>query len=257
MNNHMILNKKITSDDVDAECRLAAHGMLAMFQLAATEHSKDLGVDYFTLREKSGAYWVITRVRIKFFNYVGWGDSIKAVVWAAPKSRIMFDWRMIAETDGGKPAAAVASEWCMLDFETHAVRRASTTCFPTELEVYRNDCGAGDFERIDRTTDGAEFCFDYPVRYADIDIHKHTNNVVYAKLAMNTFSCDFLKAHPVETCEIHFLNESHEGDVLSVYRQNEGKSYRILGINKNTGVSVFAVRLKTVELKSDDERASM
>lgn len=244
MSKEMIWDYTLATEDVDASARLSAQGLLSLLQRAATAHGRELAVDFETMLRESNAYWVVTKVRGTFGEKVGWNEPLTVETWPLPSGRITCERDMTVKTASGAVAACVASEWCLLDWDTHRLRKVESTCFPSSEGMRTDRAGAGDFLRANRKTEGMELVYSHTVRYTDMDINCHTNNVVYAKLAMDTQPFAFWKENPPRWFEIHFLRESHEGDVLSLYREATEDGLRIVGANQDgDAVFVFYVGL--------------
>ena len=239
MTNQLIVTHELRTEDVDLACRLTVPGLTSLFQRMTTYHGLELGVDYQTLLEKSNAYWVVARIRLLFTGEARFGDKVTACTWPLPPSRASFDREMTVTAADGTPVASVSSEWCVLDRDTHRLRKADTTCFPMDLNFREEMAGAGAFLRLGHKIEGMAPCFSHTVRYSDLDMNRHTNNVVYTRLAMDTFSATQLEAQPPKWFEIRFLKESHEGDVLHLYREEQADGVHIVGA-KEDGTAVFS-----------------
>ncbi len=73
-----------------------------------------------------------------------------------------------------------------------------------------------------------EYKIDYSKVDQDIDYSKHTNNAIYTRLIMNALTSDFLTKNKITDFEIHYINESKEGQVLKIYKKEENDSIKFL-----------------------------
>ncbi len=62
----------------------------------------------------------------------------------------------------------------------------------------------------------------------DIDYSRHVNNAIYVRYVMNTLSCDFLSKNKITDFEIHYINETREGQILKIYKKEENNNIRFL-----------------------------
>jgi acyl-ACP thioesterase len=56
----------------------------------------------------------------------------------------------------------------------------------------------------------------YEVRYSDIDIHHHVNNIKYIEWILDSVPTEMNRTHQIHTFEINFLAESSYEDVISI-----------------------------------------
>ena len=56
----------------------------------------------------------------------------------------------------------------------------------------------------------------YEVRYSDIDIHHHVNNIKYIEWILDSVPFEMNRTHQIHTFEINFLAESSYEDAISI-----------------------------------------
>ena len=83
------------------------------------------------------------------------------------------------------------------------------------------------------------------VRYSDVDLLGHTNNVRYLVWALDRIDMDELRVHPVKEVSINFNHETRPGDTVELGKVRvetpEGVSYYVDG--KTGGRQAFSIRI--------------
>ena len=54
------------------------------------------------------------------------------------------------------------------------------------------------------------------VRFSDLDVNLHTNNVHYLQWALDSYEPEFLMGHHARSVEINFLAESRCGEEIAI-----------------------------------------
>ena len=57
----------------------------------------------------------------------------------------------------------------------------------------------------------------WPVRYRDLDMNLHVNNVRYIERIIDSFPADFQQEHYLQEFEINYLAEALDGDYISAF----------------------------------------
>ena len=81
----------------------------------------------------------------------------------------------------------------------------------------------------------------------DIDVNLHTKNLKYTNFAIETLSLDDLKSKIIKEYEIYFVNESHQGDKIDVYKKKVKNYYYIEG--RILDKTIFKVVIKFAKKK--------
>ena len=108
----------IESDRVDFNFNLTVPSMLGYFQTLATNHSIDLGCDYFTMKNNHNAFWVVTRVKLQIDKFPRFNDKISLATWYEKPSLVRCPRVYEIKDESGNTCVKALSEWCALDAET-------------------------------------------------------------------------------------------------------------------------------------------
>ncbi len=228
MKNYLQTTNLINISDVDFNYNLRFDHMLNYLQDVTTLHSYDLKIDRESLIASSNAFWVLTKIKLVFNKLPKWNEETTIKTYPTTITPIRFFREYQLNTKSGANVLG-KSEWCVLDGDTKTIRRSNTIVYPTEMEHLPPNPDIPDFIKLRETVTDNDFCFDYTVMNADIDCNRHTNNVVYAKLMLNSFTPTEYDSLNLKGLEINYINQSFHGDTISVYKKCVGDGYYIEG----------------------------
>lgn len=217
MNNEFTLKTKIFASDCDDRQLLRHDAILNFFQNLATTHAVEMKTDYNTLKATSNAFWVITKIKFKITGKVRHNDDVELKTWPLPPQTIRFLRDFSITSKNGKVDGA--SEWCILDCNSLALRRLNTVSYPVDMPHKEERADITAFTRFNEEISDSDFNYRYKAVFTDIDVNGHVNNVSYAKMALNTFTPKEFSLIDFNAFEIHFISQSYFGDEIDVYRK--------------------------------------
>lgn len=227
----MIYTKQqiVGSTQVGANAKLSVLGLFGVVESAITEGMGVLKIDGLTLRREYNAFWVFTKNRIKILKNLEWGEtfSVESFISDVSSAKLVID---TALKDGkGEIVAYSACEMCALDVATGRIRRTSTVGV-TENIVAEASQMTVQFEKIDDTD--LPLTETVTVRSTNIDFSQHCNNVEYLRFLLNTYAVSEQVNKPIREIEVCYVNQSYEGDALTVHKQS-GENHDTLAIKKD------------------------
>jgi hypothetical protein len=102
--------------------------------------------------------------------------------------------------------------------------------------------GAGEFTRKREEVTETDYCNTHVSRFVDIDPNGHTNNVAYARMALNAFSPTEFASLNFTEFEIHFIAQSYYENEIKVYKKKTDYGYYVEG--KLNGKTTFMCYFK-------------
>ena len=63
MESSLVMIEEVTSSKVDKNHRLRCDAILNIFQDLATSHATKMGMSFVDLKEKSNAFWVLSKIK--------------------------------------------------------------------------------------------------------------------------------------------------------------------------------------------------
>ncbi len=86
-----------------------------------------------------------------------------------------------------------------------------------------------------KMTDGAELVRTIDTHYNDVDINGHINSIKYIEHVLDLWSVDWYREHQIRRLEIAYVAESHQGDTLSFYREQDAEGNFLIRIVRTDG----------------------
>ncbi len=240
MKNEHVEKVQINDTEIDFTEVVPITELMRLIEIAAFNHADNIGLDHASMLKFSNVFWVVTKIKLHIKDDVRAHEKISVKTWTHPPTMI----RAIRDAEikcKNKVKVKSSSEWCCLDYDTHKIRKFSTIKYP-DLEMLDNR--EVNLKPLNFKAEMTEKNYVYTkiVRPTDIDLNMHTNNLKYNYIALDAFTTDEFKEFRITDYEIHFLNESHEGDKIDVYKLKKGRVYVVEGRTQEK--PIFRVFLK-------------
>ena len=211
----LIKHEKLPASLCDAEVKLSAVGAFQLVEDMVTVLMGAMKIDGVTCMRQYGAMWVFVRNKIEFRQPIAWMEAYTAESYISSFSNVKLLIDTVLKKPDGTIALASRLELCAVDLETQRIRKSAsvglgddTPAEPSEIDI--------SFSREKFLP--VELLEDISSRSSDIDYCHHTNNISYIRYLVNQCSVKDLACHPIKAIEVQYVNQTHEGDKLSVYR---------------------------------------
>lgn len=209
---------KIHSYEVDLRARATLPVLCQFMQESAWRHAEHLGFGFSHLKDQN-LVWVLARQIVKMTHLPKWGDSIKIETQPLGVEKLFFFREFRLKDVNENSLGYGMTAWFIMDLNKRRPQRPDKY-FGDQL----NKLGLATFEKPAKleANDASDFSEKIKVRYSDLDVNEHVNNVRYLDWMLDALSLDFLKSHFVREMEINYLAEAQYGEELTVgYRQHE------------------------------------
>ncbi len=239
---HLKKEFSIPASYTDAHAQLTTASTVAIMQDLAGRHAELMGVGFHDLKEKSGAFWVIIRTKIKVLRPARIYEDVIVETWPSKPSGIVCLRNYRISAPDGEVLAVGKNEWVVIDAESHKLRRLNSTCYPVD-EEYSDEVTLDEpFLKVYEAASQAEYVYTHRVRYSDTDHVRHTNNVAYIRILTDALPSEYFEEHIITDFEIKYIHESREGEDISVYAKPTEDGYFLFGKNPS-GEDIVAARL--------------
>ena len=198
----------IRSYEINAGGRLSIPTIFNLLQDIASSHALKLGVSVPQLLA-SNYTWVLSRIYLKMNHYPGWEDSIQIHTWPSGIQRV-FALRDFDIRQDGRSIGSCVSAWIIIDAANR--RPVRPTGFARQLNpVDRQHVLDPPLGKLP-VLKTAQIEKQFNVRYGDLDINQHVNNVRYIEWLLECLTGIVEKGRCLSELEINFLGEALHGD---------------------------------------------
>ena len=179
------------------------------------------------LGEKCNAYWAVTKTKIHINKRAYWGETLEVKADYINDGKLRVNIKTTAFDKDGQLMLSGIQELCVLDKESHRVKRISDTCLPKP----EKEEALAAFEKF-KIPENLTASYELSVKSQHIDMSRHVNNIEYIRMALDLFTVDELINDDISDIEVHYIGECREGESLCCQRFDEG-SESFVTINKD------------------------
>lgn len=204
----------VRSYEIDPQGVASTQTVCNYLQEAAGNHAHALGFSIEHLGAQ-GFTWVLARLHVQIDRYPRWRDRLTVTTWPSGHNGLFATRDFLVHDGQGSLIARATSAWLMIDLE-----RRRPTRIPATFDVYENPgrprALADPAERLP-APEGTPEAHRFRVRYSDLDLNGHVNNVRYVEWAVEAVEAERLQQAEVAALEVHFRAETGYGDVVTVH----------------------------------------
>lgn len=181
-------------------------------QDAAGDHAERLGVSVEQLLPQ-GLTWVMRRLHIQLHHLPHLHDVVEVETWPSGRNRLMAT-RDFYLRSGDAELGRATSAWLVLDIERRRPIRLPQQIIDIPL-AERPRALEDPFDRLPEPDAVAHTCL-FSVRYSDLDLNGHVNNVRYIEWAVESIPQHALDGRRIVDHEVEFRAETVHGDAVVV-----------------------------------------
>ena len=220
MQNYLERKYHLRTSDFDMRSRILPSSLLDLFQDAAGEHAKMLGVGYDRL-SKDNKCWMILRLRYEVVRQPKMFSSVIVKTWPVESRRLEFDRDYIITDTDGNLLIRGTSAWAILDIaDREKPSLVMARDFDIGLDEYIIERALdGRFERLAPKFEADGAPFTAKTGYTDIDTNGHVNNIKYANFILNALRLPADKE--IAAFRIDYLKEVMSDSEIDIYSKAE------------------------------------
>ena len=207
---------RIYSYEVDITNTATLQTICQYLQEVASNHAEELGFGVSWLLENQRT-WMLSRLLVRMEQYPRVGDRIVVTTWPSGTERFYFLRDFLIQSVEGKLLGSAVSSWVYMNLET---RRP---VHPGSEEFSYDFSGSGERALPEnpgkiKTADNMEKKTFFRVRYNDLDLNNHVNNIKYVEWLLESLDPEFRKTHFPAELSVNFLAEALYGHEVTVHR---------------------------------------
>jgi len=200
--------------ETNPDGRLAPVDLFDYLQDIASEHAVQLGFGRDDLM-KENRMWVLSRIYAEISEWPVWPEELTIQTWHKGTEKLfsLRDYRVLG-ADGRQIAAATTS-WLTIDQTTRRIQRPDENLLRGNSADLVNALPRN-AAKLEPVAETGSLSPAFKVRFSDLDVNMHTNNVRYLQWALDSCDPGFLMRHHARAVEINFLAESRCGEEIAV-----------------------------------------
>ncbi|HUM03654.1 MAG TPA: acyl-ACP thioesterase domain-containing protein [Thermoanaerobaculia bacterium] len=243
----LVLPHAVRIGDTGLRGSLSLRALCELLQESAALHATALGVGAGVLGPR-GLAWVLVQWSVVIEACPAWRDTIAVETWPSGLTERIAVRDFLLRSARGAVLARATSHWVMLDLlrrrpvrMPEMVREIALAPRPRALEE-----GLLKLAAPDVATDVAEF----GVRFADLDVNAHVNNLAYVEWIAESVPREILRAADPRRFDISFRAETHDGVTVRVEcerdRGDAGAAFRHRIVETASGRELALARTEFV-----------
>ena len=220
----------------DRKVNLSVLNSLYLIQDMMTEYFGFLKSDNIILKSENNAIWVLAKTKVHFNKYPKWRDLIEGTVFTTGIKQIRVETEAQFKDKDNNVLFYANQETCVIDLTDRKIRKINTVNYPTGVQI-KEGINKEKYLRLNTEFTEADKVYEQKIHSTDIDFSYHTNNVSYVKYILNSLNSDFIDSHKITDFEIHYINESKEGQKLSIYKKIKDNEIEFLIKEENREIA--------------------
>lgn len=187
--------------------------------------------------------WFLLKYHMEFDNYPKDIENITVKTEARGYNKL-FAHRDFEIYSNGEMLGRVLSYWSLFDFEKQTlISPNSVFDFMPKVEKREDDLSFAKVYPVERV----DYTSDFKVRFDDIDVNHHANNVNYIIWAFESLPREFRDNHKLKTLDMVFKKQIKYGNVVLSEAQVDGNLVRVSVKNKADNEELCVLEAEFVE----------
>ena len=239
--------RTIQAHEVDFTNRLRIDSLFMQLQDIAAEHADKLNLGYPALIEHNLS-WVLSWSKVIITSLPEFGEEIKIRTWPKKKYKLysLRDFYIYGNNDQIIIRATTA--WLPINIKTKRI--IDTSSLPAPINYQENESAIDELPHKVTNQWNKKLIFTKYMRYTDLDLNQHVNNIRYIELIMDSFPKEHYEKFQPESMSINFMSESGYNDEIEIYKSDDSSTGRniIESINKSSSKTVFQAVIEWKEV---------
>ncbi|MCF8226191.1 MAG: hypothetical protein K9J30_09960 [Bacteroidales bacterium] len=212
MKNTLFREFRVSSFDINSKGKARLTAIANFLQETAYQHADALGLGYRHLAA-DGHAWVLSRLKIQVLKYPDWDDTITVETWPRGIEKLfaLRDFRLFLGDQ--EPVVKASTCWLMVNYNSLRPVRLDTNFISIKT---RTDRALEEPASRIVLPDEMQQCNAHIVRYSDLDVVGHVNNVKFIEWCIDTLDLERLLGNGIALFEINYTNEARAGDEIEI-----------------------------------------
>lgn len=205
----------INSTDVDKYEDLSLPALFKFCQEVAAFGADDIGLGK-SLTTDVGKNWVLTRVDVSINKLPKYYDEVIVKTYPKDTIKFIFPRHFSFEDKKGNVYFKVSAAFMVIDGKSRQM-----LIKPFDKAV-KGESMKDEIPFPKKVTDeDNELIYSKRIRFSDLDLNGHMNNVRYIESIVDLFNSDHFSSYKIKDFSINYVSEVHEGETLSIYASED------------------------------------
>ncbi len=203
---------EVTGYDTDSSGLASFAALLSRLQEAAGDHAEHLGLGFADLA-RAGQLWVLFQFYGQVLRYPARGEELEIHTWPSGRQKLLAVRDFAIRDSRGDTVVRAGSAWMVIDSESRKPVRPDRVVGLVDIPLRDEQLAVPD-----RLRDHADLspCYTRTVRYTDLDVNRHVNNVQYLRWFLDAIPLAWHDSGHVDRFHLTFAQEGRYGDRVSV-----------------------------------------
>ncbi len=212
---------KVHSYEVDSTNHATLAAICQYFQEVASNHAEILGFGRSLLEQQRT--WMLSRLLVNITRVPLVGENITVYTWPSGIDRLLFlrDFEIFSEK--GELLVSGVSSWAYMNLDSRRLIPPSSWEFDFAFTETQERALSENPGKVTQFTLEEKSC-SFKVRYNDLDMNKHVNNIKYIEWIMESLQPEFRETHLPLELSMNFLAEAFYNHEVSMYVVQDGQS---------------------------------
>ncbi len=207
----------VTSIDVDNHLELKISSIFKFLQFVATNHAETIHVGQADTIDK-GMCWVVIKMYVEITRLPVLNEEIVVTTHPGQTKGFFFPRYFQIFDKKGNLLINASSMWCLLNIES---RKVETHPF-NNIKQFKFETSKYDLPIFGRIEDKELSKIENRrVRYNDIDLNGHLNNVKYIEYIIDLHNKEYYDKYRVTNLLVSYEKEIKDGQLVTIYSDNQ------------------------------------
>ena len=236
---------KVRYSEMDHDLVLKPSALLQFLQDLASENAEALGFGYSYIIKHNLA-WFLLKNRIEFEDYPQGLYDLHIKTEPRGYNKI-FAFRDFEISHDNKCLGRATTAWALVDLDTKSMTSPADTFKDSQyMQPHEKREGDLEFAKV-RPPQNIQTEKIFEVRFDDLDVNKHVNNVNYIVWAFETLDFEYRSAKKLKTLDIIYKKELTFGSKVLSQLETDGNKTSHLLKNLETGDDLCVINAEWID----------
>ena len=208
----------IRNHETDNRQQLTVPALLMLMQEASMHNARRLEISLWD-QKMTNLSWVLLRKELNMVKMPSLGDKIKVVTYPAGFQKIFAYRDFWVFDEQGNLLATASSTWTLMNLVERKISKIPDHILT--LATPDSDVCLSLPQVKLKISQELKKEYDYTIRYYDLDWNNHVNNIILAKLMIQSTDESYFSSRQMKKFTIHIKAECYLDDLLTIHMTSD------------------------------------